>query len=385
MVDQELRATSSAAAAADTIPASERAFYVTEFSGATIVASMAAPSPETVASVERAARSLAAGAARLVLVVGRDQPDPALAAAFPAPPVVLAAPAGRLAPAWLAELWLAITDRQEVLVTTVPGQEAGVGARLAVALQALKLVLTDAQGGWGRPPRSFADIATHADAFEHQLADRQGGAVVAALDEALAGGVTNVNLCRPEDIDRELFTFDGAGTLFTSGAYLALGSLRVDDLPAVERLVAQGTADGLLRPRTRLEVAQLGVSGIGARVVGSGHLAGIVGLETEAYRAEGVGEVSGLYTVSRFSGSGAGGLLIDALMDRASELGLASVFAITVSDLAASFFVRKGFAEVAHDAIPSVKWAGYDAERLARARAFVRDAAPAGDQGSFGF
>jgi amino-acid N-acetyltransferase len=47
--------------------------------------------------------------------------------------------------------------------------------------------------------------------------------------------------------------------------------------------VAQGTADGVLRPRSRQEVARLAVTGLGAKVVGSGHLAGVVGLETEAY------------------------------------------------------------------------------------------------------
>ncbi len=138
------------------------------------------------------------------------------------------------------------------MVEVEPGTEAHVAAHLGAALRALKLVITDPGGGWGKPPRSFADMATHAEAFDAQLADRQGGAVVAALIAvALDGGVTNVNLCRPQDLDRELFTFDGAGTLFTSGGYVELGPLRVDDLPAVERLVAQGTADGLLRPRTR--------------------------------------------------------------------------------------------------------------------------------------
>ena len=142
MVDQELRATLSASPAEDGIPAAERAFYVQEFSGATIVASLAAPSTDAMASISRAARSLAAGASRLVLVVGQTVPDPGLAAALPSPPVVLAAPDGAIDPRWLAELWLAITDRKEVLVATAPGGEALVGAHLAVALQALKLVLS---------------------------------------------------------------------------------------------------------------------------------------------------------------------------------------------------------------------------------------------------
>lgn len=365
------------------VPASERAFYVEEFARATIVVSVGDTAPDTVSSVAAAAASLAAGDARLVLVVGGDLGD--LVSALPAPPVVLTAPDGEPGDGWLADLWLAITDRREVVVLASAGAEAAVAATLAVSLRALKLVITDAGGGWGRPPRSFADVVTHAAAFEAQLADRQDGAVVAALQLALAGGVTNVNLCRPADIDRELFTFDGAGTLFTSGGYVELGPLRVDDLPAVERLVAQGTADGLLRPRTRSEVARLAVAGLGARVVGSGHLAGIVSLEVEPYRAERMGEVACLYTVSRFSGAGAGALLVDGLVRQAARQGLEAVFAITISEVAAAFFARKGFTEVGHDAVPAAKWASYDAARRAQARAFVRAAGSPDEQASFGF
>ncbi len=368
------------------VPASERAFYVDEFAGETLVAVIGEPSAATRVAVERAARSLAEGRGRLLLVVDRNVVDDASTGSIlPAEPVVLEAPRGELDGAWLAELWLAITDRREVVVGAAPGEGAMVGARLAVALRARKLVLTDDRGGWGRPPRSFADIETHADAFRAQLADRQGGAVVAALQFALDGGVVNVNLCRPEDIDQELFTFDGAGTLFTSGSYVALSRLRVDDLPAVERLVEQGTSDGLLRPRTRAEVARLAVDGLGARLVGSGHLAGIVSLDVETYQDHALGEVACLYTVSRFSGAGAGALLIDGLLEQAAEVGIDAVFAVTVSDAAAAFFDRKGFVEVAHDAIPATKWVGYDPDRLDRARAFVRTVEPPVEQGSLGF
>lgn len=370
----------------DLVPPSERAFYVDEFAGETIVAALGTPGPVVLEAVRRAAGSLAESRGRLLLVVDRPAAGHAdVRSALPAEPVVLDAPEGELTATWLADLWLAITDRREVVVGAEPGQGSRVGAQLAVAVRARKLVLTDDRGGWGRPPRSFADIETHAEAFRSQLADRQDGAVVAALQAALDGGVVNVNLCRPEDIDRELFTFDGAGTLFTSGSYVALDRLRVDDLPAVERLVAQGTADGLLRPRTRTEVARLAVGGLGARVVGSGHLAGIVSLDADTYRHQGLGEVACLYTVSRFSGAGAGGQLIDGLVDQAGALELDAVFAVTVSDVAAGFFARKGFEEVPHDAIPRAKWAGYDPVRREAARAFVRTIEPATDQRSLGF
>ena len=360
------------------VPAAERAFYEAEFAGATIVVSLADPDAGTIASVCQAASSLASGDARLVVVQGTsgrglDQGGPlpaALAGALGTAPLVLEDPDGTPDADWMADLWLAITDHSAVVVDVAPGLEAEVGATLAAALRALKLVVTDPDGGWGKPPRSFADMATHHDAFVSQLGHRRGGQVADAILSALAGGVTNVNLCRPADVDRELFTYDGTGTLFTSGGYVELDRLRVDDLPAVERLVRQGTADGLLRPRTRHEIARQTITGIGARVVGSGHLAGIVSLETEAYTPENVGEVVCLYTVSQFSGKGAGGLLVDGVVERAGALGLQAVFAVTVSEAAAEFFARKGFTEVAHDQLPEAKWRSYDHARRASARAF---------------
>lgn len=366
------------------VPAAERAFYVDEFAGATIVVGLAEHGPEALASLASAADALASGGARLLLVTAAPGAEE-VARHLPAPPVRLGEPAGVDDLDHLAELWLAITDRREVVVSVPAGREAAVAAGLAQAVRARKLVLTDPDGGWGRPPRSFADVITHAQAFRDQLADRQGGEVVAAIEAALRGGVANVNLCRAADLDRELFTFDGAGTLFTRGGYVELGRLRVDDLPAVEGLVAQGTADGLLRPRSRHEVARLAVGGLGARVAGSGHLAGIVGLDAETYRAEGLGEVSCLYTVSRLSGTGAGSLLVDGLLAEAGARGLRDVFAVTVSEAAADFFVRRGFAEVDPSFLPERKWEGYDPERRERARVFVRPAAVGGEQGTLGF
>ncbi len=357
------------------VPASERAFYVDEFAGATIVVALAEPDPATVASLGRSATSLAGGGSRLVLVVGTDPGSVGfdrvgLADALPSAPLVLAGPPTADEPDWMAELWLAITDRTEVVVEVPAGTESLVGADLAASLRALKLVVTDPGGGWGDPAKSFVDVHDPARGFEQALADRQGGAVVSAVRTALAGGVTSVNLCPPQLVDEELFTFDGVGSLFTSGDYLRLDPLRVDDLPAVEGLVAQGTADGLLRPRSRLEVARLAVTGLGARVQSSGHLAGLVSLETAAYAEQRLGEVACLYTVSRFSGAGAGGLLVDGLVATATEQGLDAVFAVTVSEAASAFFARKGFAEVPHDAVPPAKWAGYDAARKAQARTF---------------
>lgn len=368
----------------------ERAFYIQEFAGGTLLVAIDADEADSPGVLAPVVDSLAVGDTRLVLVLGTDDPvadaaviESRLAAVLPGRPLVhpLADPLAddRFDEGWMADLWLSVLDHGWVAVAVPGGGRSVIAARLAAALRALKLVVTDQAGGWGRPPRSFADVSTHHDAYHSQLGERQDGAVVEAIETALAGGVGSVNLCRAADIDRELFTFDGAGTLFTSGGYVEIVPLSVDDLNAVEDLVERGTADGVLRPRSRREIARMAVSGLGAKVVNSGHLAGIVGLETDAYRQHGLGEVASLYTVSRFSGSGAGGQLIDRLVDKARHDGLRAVFAVTVSELAAGFFLRHGFHEVGQDSIPPSKWEGYDVERRSSARVFWHDTDDADD------
>ena len=348
------------------ITPAERAFFVEEFRGVTIVVGLPVLTDEAVHGLARTVSGYEAGDTRFVLVVRNDDD-----AARVAEPIH----AGRTVPAplqWnadaLAELWIATTDARVLVV--VAEATAPAAARIAAGLGASKLVLTEPGGGWGDPPRSFAELRRHRRPLERALGERDTPGLLDAVELALRGGAFSVNLCRPEDVELELFTFDGAGTLITLNGYLGISDLRVDDFAAVEELVARGVDTGILKPRSRRQIARMMVGGLGARVIRTGHLAGLVGLEVDAYGTLGVGEVSGLITVSEFSGAGAGGLLIDALLARARDKALTRVFAVTVSDEAATFFLHRGFTEVSRDEVPAGKWAGYAPERLARARCF---------------
>ena len=97
----------------------------------------------------------------------------------------------------LADLWIALTE-QHLVVLAVDGDVAAQAADVAGKLRAEKLVLTDPAGGWGDPPRSFADPS--------DLDDDPAGrtAVAAAVRHALDQGVPSINLCRPADLDAEL-------------------------------------------------------------------------------------------------------------------------------------------------------------------------------------
>lgn len=354
------------------IPAQERAFFVEEFRDVTIVVSLPTLTDEGVAVVARTLAGFEPGNTRFVLVVDTPEDSGRLRDALPVPAAVVTSPT-----VWedegMARLWLTVADQHLVVAVAEPDGVAETAGFLAAGLRASKVVLTDPGGGWGEPARSFADLEVHRSGLLSELTGRGIGNLLPAAEAALRGGAYSVNLCRAEDLELELFTFDGAGTLLTLGGYLTLAELRVDDLPAVERLIEQGVRDGVLKPRSRAEIARMAVGGLGARVVRTGHLAGVVGLETDRYAGEGVAEVSGLITVSEFSGAGAGGLLLEGLVSHAAALGLRAVFAVTVSDDAAQFFVRRGFREVSRDTLPESKWRDYDPTRLAVVRCFWHD------------
>lgn len=359
----------------DPIPAAERAFFLAEFRGVTIVVSVPVLDEEAAAAIARTVRGFAAGDTRFILVVEHHAAAGDLRAALDA--VGVGSAVASTPRVWeersLAELWIAVADHGVLVAVAEPDGVAETAGLLASGVRAAKVVLTDPRGGWGDPPRSFADLRTLHDELARELDGRGDPHLLPAAERALRGGAYSVNLCRAADLERELFTFDGAGTVLTLGGYVRLEDLRVDDLPVVEALVAQGVADGVLKPRTRAEVARMAVGGLGARVARTGHLAGVVGLETEAYGGQGLGEVSGLITVSAFSGAGAGGMLLEGLLERAREAGLRALFAVTVSAPAAEFFARRGYREVPRDAVPDAKWRGYDPGRLAVARCFWRD------------
>src|SRR5207249_3052794 len=110
---------------------------------------------------------------------------------------------------------------RSVLVAVAPGvTDLG---RLASALA--DLVRNDTRGLLAGQPRrlSFVDadvldtLLRQGQAEWSGLGDRR--ALLVAVREALHAGVDSVNLCTPEGIADELFTYEGSGTLFTRGDY----------------------------------------------------------------------------------------------------------------------------------------------------------------------
>jgi len=270
--------------------------------------------------------------------------------------------------------------RAPLLVGLLPrDQLVGASEQLVSRLRVPKWVVVEAAGGIASPngePISFMDDDLLSALLHTGTAEWAGLAArrstLHTIRAALRAGVAAVNLCALDQIARELFTYEGAGTLFTREDYCRVERLGIDDFEEVERLLDRGRREGYLKPRDGEEIAQILLNGFGA-TIGTHHLAGVCGLLTEAYRDDAAGEISGLYTVTRFKSEGVGARLLNRAIGEAEQLGLAYVFACTVDERAATFFRRHNFASVDHAAVPAAKWKGYDTARRSRLHVLRRD------------
>jgi GNAT superfamily N-acetyltransferase len=204
--------------------------------------------------------------------------------------------------------------------------------RIAVRLKVYKVVLLDPAGGI---TTSGSQLSFMNGPVLHELL-RQGEAewaglgarrpVLEAVCVALEGGVASVTLCPLSGLARELFTYEGCGTLFTLTDYCSVERLGIDDFYEVEKLMQRGEREGYLKGRTPQEIIQLLLHGYGARLgAASGEMAGFCALLP--YPAEHAGEVAGLYTITRFQGEGIGGRLIATMVSEGERRGFAYLFA----------------------------------------------------------
>lgn len=256
-------------------------------------------------------------------------------------------------------------------------QMAAFAVDLAARLKVHKLVLVDPEGGVGSDEAlSFLDESVLATLLGAGQAEWAGVGHRRPLIEVIRGGliegIPSINLCTLAGLARELYTYDGSGTLFTLEDYCRVERLGIDDFREVERLVERGQREGFLKIRSREEIGEILFTGFGA-TIGSGHLAGVGSLLCDRYVDDQAGEVVALYTVSRFKGEGVGAKLLNRILEEARGRRLHSVFACTTEERAAQFFLRNGFRKVTPAEVPAAKWAGYDPERLQRLVVVRRD------------
>jgi len=255
-----------------------------------------------------------------------------------------------------------------------------IGARLRVH----KLVIVDPAGGvcsaGAQAPLSFMDEGMTEQLLRAGEAEWAGlgsrRPLLDAIRQGLVDGISSVNLCSLEGLARELFTYEGSGTLFTREDYCRVAPLALDDFHEVEKLLERGQREGYLKVRTPEEIASILLSGYGA-TIGQHHLAGVCSLQTARYAMARAGEIAGLYTITRFKGEGVGVKLIDRMKAEAQRLSLAYLFACTTQERVGQFFERQGFRRIAQEDAPPEKWIGYDDERRREIAVYRYDLTPA--------
>ena len=342
----------------------ERDFYLREFRGRTLL--LLHPGGREQAERVRPTLDALTGAGARVVVAASDR---AVFEALSVAPVL--APAH---PRLEGDAWRALAAAPRVGVGLPVEGFAPAARTVAIRLGLFKLVWLHPGGGLltkDGARQSFVDgeeLDRYLAAPDVHLATRDRLSVFREVKAMLDAGIPAVNLCAPEGLDAELFTYAGVGTLFTREGYIHVRRLTIDDYDAAADLIARGVAEGYLAPRDQAATDQVLAGGFGAFVEGR-HLAGIGSLLP---LGPGAGEVSALYTLTRFLGEGIGPYLVEFACERGRALGYDAVFACTTIDRVSAFFSRNGFEPVPPEALPAEKWAGYDADRRARVQCHRR-------------
>jgi N-acetylglutamate synthase-like GNAT family acetyltransferase len=374
----------------------EKGFYLEEFYGKSLLFALVPPSGERLSELDALARTIrelsrnqtrciviasAAAMQRVMRRLGRIAPrgkipsfDPARGLRTrPYPPDSV-----------IAQIYEQLRAGKIVTAAVASGDAGNLvvfARELASRLRVFKLLMLERGGGLTGPDEErlpFVEVKRIRRALANERLPLRR-AIVHAARYAIEDGVESVNLTAPRDVYDELFSFSGAGTLFTEQEYGDVRPVSIDDFEEVEALIRRGQEDGFLLPRGDQEIAGLLPSCFGYRV-GEESLAGIVSLLTEPYHRERAGEVTALYTLTRFQHEGVASQLMSRVLEEARARRLRYLFACTSEDGAARFFARLKFRRVSlrfrrvsASSVTAIKWRGYDRARIARLSVFRLD------------
>jgi N-acetylglutamate synthase-like GNAT family acetyltransferase len=374
-------------------PLNEKAFYLEEFYGKGLLFALIPPAGQRLRdldSLARALRELVRNQTRCILIAAEDVLPRVLRrmgrlAPRQAPPIFDPTRGLRTRPyppdSAVTQIWRILRAGRIAVAgaRTADAEDLTVFAQeLASRLDVFKLVLLDHQGGLTGPGGrrvSFLQMR-RIDSLARRQRSKLRRVILRAAKRAVEDGVNSVNLTAPRSVYDELFSFIGTGTLFTKAAYGSVKPIALEDFEEAEAMIKRGQSEGLLLVRSDEEIAQILPSCFGYRVADE-HLAGICSLLTEPYHRERAGELTALYTLTRFQGEGVGAELVGEVLKEAQARKLRYVFACTSEEHAARFFKRLKFRKTAQTDVPAAKWRDYNKERIKRLSIFRIDL-PAG-------
>jgi N-acetylglutamate synthase-like GNAT family acetyltransferase len=364
----------------------EKTFYLEEFYGKSLLFALIPPAGESAPdlhSLLRTLRELRRNHVRCIVIVSHQAMAKILArmgrmAPAGAPPVFDPARGLRSRPyppdAAVAAIWRELRAGSIVVAGVAAKDPADLtifAQELASRLRVFKLILLDRQGGLTERDGqrlSFLELRRIPRMLRRERSALRRG-ILRAAARALGDGVGSVNLASPRGVYEELLSFVGTGTLMTERQYGSVRPISIDDFEEVEALIERGQSEGVLLSRSPQELAALLPSCFGYRV-GDEHLAGVCSLLTEPYRRERAGEITALYTLTRFVGEGVAAELVKEVLNEARSRGLRYAFACTSEERAGRFFARLKFRRITPAEVPAAKWRGYDRGRRERLNIF---------------
>ena len=246
---------------------------------------------------------------------------------------------------------------------------------VAQAMRAAKLFLVGTAAGVAAVPGAGSELASRADGFyssiDYRAAERllrryrdrfdaNHAALVDAAVSACAAGVDRVHVVdgrRDGILIDEIFSADGAGTMFYGDQYIHVVAAGATHVPEIMRLLQPQVDAGLLVPRTAGEVAdRLGdyyVYQVDDTVQGCAALRLLDG---------DTAEIESLVVSESYRGGGTGARLVSFLLGEARRRGARRVVALTTQS--ADFFMEQGFVETTPDILPGGR--AYDRARNSR-------------------
>jgi amino-acid N-acetyltransferase len=278
----------------------------------------------------------------------------------------------------LGELWLELSVTALAIISIEseePTEFLHFVRALASRLRVFKAILLDRAGGLRQAHDqriSFLEMRRIGYLTRAAETAPMQRAVLRAIKYMLERDVGSVNLTTPNGVYEELFSYLGTGTLFTKARYGTARPISIDEFDQAHALIERGQSEGTLLARTRTEVARLLPTCVGYRL-GEGQLAGICALLTEPYQRQRAGEITALYTLTRFQREGVASELVREVLNEACARRLKYVFACTSEPHAARLFERLGFQRVSPEEVAAAKWHGYDQARRARLLVFRHD------------
>jgi N-acetylglutamate synthase-like GNAT family acetyltransferase len=364
----------------------EKGFYLEEFYGKSLLFALVPPVGQRMSdfdSLVKTLRELRRNQSRCVVIVSPSALPRVMRrlgkmAPPEAPPIFNPTYGMRTRPyppdSAVAQIWHALRAGSIMVGSTStddPEDLAVFAQELASRLRVFKLILLERGGGLlaeNGDRMSFIEAKRVARA-QRRANTKLRRKIVRLASDAIRDGVGTVNLVSPRGVYEELFSFTGLGTLFTPDQYGTVSPISIDDFEEVEALIVRAQDAGFLLPRTAGQIEGLLPSCFGYHV-GDEHLAGICSLLTDPYRRDRAGEITALYTLTRFQGEGVAAELIKAILKEAKARKLKYVFACTSEERAANFFRKLKFKRVGPEQITSLKWRGYDKARIERLSIF---------------